>query len=97
MPQINIEIQGTSGTVTRGRTFDAAVETRFLDWLWYAYPQVDGNGDPLPKNNANLAQAFRDYADGLIFGSWTNVKRYEKERDAQAARDAVPDITDGEA
>lgn len=92
MSQLSIEIQASAGTVERIKTFGAETEQRFIDWVWYAYPQVDENGDPLPDNAANRAAAFREWADGIVAGTWSNVKRWEMQEAAQQASDAVTDL-----
>ena len=65
---------------------------RFSDWLWAAYPQVDVDGNPLPDNNANRAQAFRDFADAMFEGIKQNVLRHEKQAAKAAAEAGVGDI-----
>lgn len=66
---------------------------RFIDWLWYAYPQLDENGDVLPRTLANEAQAFRDWANIQWLGTKANVIRWERSEAAQAASDAVQDLS----
>jgi hypothetical protein len=58
---------------------------RFIDWIWVAYPQLDENGDPLPRTQANEVQAYRDFADGMFAGVKANVLRAED----KALKDAV--------
>jgi hypothetical protein len=98
MAQFSIEFQGTGGTVTRARSFDAAVEQRFLDWIWAAYPQIDNsdpeNPVPADRTPANEAAAYREFVDGFVRGTWANVKRYEQTEAAKAASDAVGDLPD---
>jgi hypothetical protein len=69
---------------------------RFLDWVWEAYPQwVDPDDESQglkPKNNANLAASFDDFAQTQWQGVKDNVKNWERNVAAQAAKDAVTDI-----
>ena len=88
------------GTVTQdGPTISDAQMDRFLDWVWYAYPQFDldvEDGEtpiPLPRNNANTAKAVRDWADAQWRGTKANVLRHERNEVAEAARDAILDIS----
>ena len=73
-------------------SYSDANGTRFSDWLWSAYPQVDENGDPLPDTNANRAQAFRDFASAIFEATKANVLRHEKQAAKEAAEAGVPDI-----
>ena len=88
-------VNDAAQSVDHQRTFGAATEARFLAWLKDGSPYwpVDENGDPLPESNANYATAFDNWANATMLGTWANVKRFEQERDAVAAREAVADIT----
>jgi hypothetical protein len=80
-------------TIDHTRTFGLALENRFKDYLLngnHPFWPVDGNGDPLPESDANYAQAFRNKADHDMLALLDAIERYEQDRDAQAARDAVP-------
>jgi len=81
--------------VAQTKSFSAAAEARFLAWLKDGSPYwpVDENGDPLADTNANYAAAYRAWADATMMGTWANVKRFERDRDAAAAAAAVPEIT----
>lgn len=93
MAKLTWQITTSVGTVTQdGPDLSDAQMQRFLDWLWYAYPQLDVDGNPLNRTNANQAQAFRDWADTAYQGTKANVLRWEKQEAAQAAAEAVTDI-----
>lgn len=80
-------------TVTQdSASYSDANGQRFSDFLWAAYPQVDGNGDPLPDTPANRAQAFRDWADAIFESTKQNVLRFEKQAAKEAAEAGVGDI-----
>lgn len=66
--------------------------TKFLDFIWDAYPQLNPDGSRKTRNNTNLAQAYRDFAGGLWQGTRANVLSYEREKAATTARDAVTPI-----
>jgi hypothetical protein len=88
-------VNSTSGSVTyTAPTVSDAEMDRFLDYLWDNFAPVDENGDQLVRNNANQATAFRTWAAA----NWQNTKRtvvdYERQRDADVARDAVTDIVE---
>lgn len=83
-----------ANTITQtSHVYADAAGQRFSDYIWAKYPQYDVDGNPLPDTNANRVKAFRDFADGYFQAIKNDVIRYEKERDAQAARDAVSDLT----
>ena len=93
MANLTWTISASVGTVEQDSpTLSDAQMDRFLDWLVYAYPQLDGNGDPLPVNNAVKAAAFRDWADAAWAGTKANVLNWEKNEAAQVARDGIGDI-----
>lgn len=73
-------------------TLTDAQMTKFLDFIWDAYPQLNPDGSRKTRNNANLAQAFRDFSAALWEGTRANVLSYEREKAAAAARDAVTPI-----
>jgi len=66
---------------------------RFLDWIWDAYPQwVDPDDETqgkLPKNNANLAAAYDDFAQAQWRGVKANVLNYEQMVASAAATDPI--------
>ena len=93
MPELNMNFVATAGTVSATKTFNASIEQRYLDWLWYAYPQLEADGEtPKPRTPANEAQAWRDWFNKTITGTWNNVKRWEQREAAQAASDAIADM-----
>ena len=90
-------IESAAGTVAKdGPVISDTNMDRFIDWIWYAYPQIDNsdpdNPVPKPRTPANEAQAFRDWADSQWLGTKANVIRWEKLEAAQAASDGVPDL-----
>ncbi len=36
-----------------------------IDMIWATYPQMDSDGNPLPRNDATEAQAFIDWAEDV--------------------------------
>ncbi len=90
-------IESTAGTVAQDGPIISDVNmTRFVDWLWYAYPQVDVDQDgvetPKPRTPANEAQAFRDWAARQWNITSVTVRRWEGDNLAQTAREGVGDI-----
>ena len=62
MANMTISFIATAGTVnSAGPTLDASQESRYIDWVWKAFPQLNANGTTKPKNNANIADAIRDH------------------------------------
>lgn len=97
MAQLSWSIQTSAGTTTfNGPTISDANMDRFLDWVWDAYPQyVDPDATPKvlkTKNNANLAAAYRDWAQGQWRGLVDQVKRFEDEPAAKSAKDKITKI-----
>jgi len=93
MAKLTWQIETSAGTVTEdGPVISDANMARFVDYLWVQFPQLDGNNDPLPRNAANEAQAFRDWADKQWRETKRDVLRKEKEAAAALARDAVGDL-----
>ena len=83
------------GAVTQdSKVYSEANGQRFIDWIWVAYPQLDVNGDPLPRTQANEVKAYRDFADGFYAGTKANVLRYE---DQELKEAAVPPPLEPEA
>ncbi len=63
---------------------------RFADYVWSAYPQIENDGTtPKPRNNANLANAFRAWASALWAGTQANILRYERTEAERVARDGI--------
>jgi hypothetical protein len=94
MAKLFFGAEAVTGTVTQdGPTLSDPNMDRFLDWVWYAYPQFQPDGvTPKPKTNANVADAIRDWGLGLWRGTKANVLRWERDEAAQAARDAIGDL-----
>lgn len=81
-----------TGTVTHDTpTLTTADITRFADYVWARYPQLNPDDTPKPRNKANLADAFREWAAALWAGTQANIVNYEKNNAAQTARDGVGD------
>ena len=96
MANLGISISAAIGDRTwNGPNITDVNMDRFLDYIWDQYPQYVDPADPeqglLPKNNANLAAAFDDFAATYWQAIKGNVIRWEKDRDAQVARDAIVD------
>jgi hypothetical protein len=76
------QVSYTSPTIT-----DANMD-RFIDYLWDAFPPLDGNNDPLPRNTANEAAAYQLWAAE----QWKRLKSKVKHYEYILARDSVPDM-----
>ena len=73
MARLTWTIETTAGTVAQdGPTISDANMDRFLDWLNVLFPQLDVNGNPLPRTPARDAQSFRD---------WVTVQEWPDTRD----------------
>jgi hypothetical protein len=67
--------------------------TRFIDWAWYWYPQLEADGvTPKPRNLANEAAAVREWMTAQWHDLKDEVLRWERQEAAQAAQDAIPDL-----
>lgn len=96
MANLTFTATATAGTITHtSATYSDATMTRFTDWCWYAYPQLNPDGTPKTKNNANVAAAVRAAFAALVNGLKANVIRHEKSEAAQAAQTGVPDFEAG--
>lgn len=91
MANLRFTFIATSGTVNQnGPNITAPQEALFIDWLWAQYAPTDTvEGSPtfgqvLPRNTANEAQAFRNYADALWRGTRANVIRWKHDLDRAA-------------
>lgn len=99
MPNLRFTFVATPGTVTQNApNITAPQEALFTDWLWAQYAPVDtveGSptfGQPLTRNTANEAQAFRNYAAKLWQGTRANVIRWKHELDkAAVSAPALPE------
>lgn len=91
MANLRFSFISTAGTVTvNAPDITAPQEALFIDWLWAQYAPVDEVedsptfGEPLPRNTANEAQAYRNYAAKLWAGTRANVIRWKHELDKAA-------------
>ena len=81
------------GTVTTTKTLSDTGMTRFTDWAWDAYPQLDVDGTRKPKTNGNVADAVSASQESTWQGLKANVIHEEKKDAAKTAVDGVPDLT----
>lgn len=99
MPNLRFTFVATAGTVQHNApALTAGQETMFLNWLWAQYAPkdtVEGSltfGQTLPRNTANEAQAFRNYAAALWRGTRANVQNWKLEQDRAAlTAPAIPE------
>jgi hypothetical protein len=95
MVDLTLTLVATGGTIDHTKTGSAETETRYLDWIWYSYPQYDvtdpENPVPKPDTPANRADAWREWAAVTLDSTWQNVKRWEQ---LEAARDAAGNVGD---
>jgi hypothetical protein len=94
MPNIRETFVATAGTVVyNAPDLSAPHEALLLDWLWAHYAPTDTTpgsptfGQPLTRNNANEAQAFRNFAAAKWQGVQAQVRRWKLDQ----LRAAVPD------
>lgn len=92
MAGFTFTVSTVAGDVSKTFTFSDANLDRFVAFALDAYPQLDENGDPLPVTNAVKAAAVRDWIDGVMAGTKSNVLRYEQSAAAKAASEAVEEI-----
>ena len=93
MPNLRFTFVATAGTVQHNAPdLTAGQETLFLNWLWAQYAPKDAEGSVLPRNTANEAQAFRNYAAALWRGTRANVQSWKLEQDRAAiTAPAIPE------
>lgn len=91
MPNLRFSFIATAGTVTvNAPDITAPQEALFIDWLWAYYAPKDTVensptfGQPLTRNTANEAQAYRNYARALWRGTRANVLRWKHEQNKAA-------------
>lgn len=91
MPNLRFAFVATSGTVIHNAPdITAGQETLLRNWLWAQYApkdEVEGSptfGQTLPRNTANEAQAFRNYAAALWGGTRANVQARKLGQDRAA-------------
>ena len=93
MANMTISFIATAGTVaSTGPTLDAAQETRYSDWVWKTFPQLNPDGTTKPKNNPNIAQAIRDHHAQLWRGIVEAVKQDERITAYEAALATVVEL-----
>ena len=83
----------SAGTVTTVKNLSDAGMTRFTNWAWDAYPQLDADGTRKPKTNGNVADAVSASQESTWMGLKTNVIHQEQKDAAKAAVDGVPELT----
>jgi len=93
MAKLTWTFETPAGTVTRDsplldgtdpRTGKKHYE-RFLDWLWYAFPQLEADGEtPKPRTPANEAKAWQDWAKKEWNRTSVTVRQWERREAAQA-------------
>ena len=99
MPNLRFTFVATTGTVTHNAPdLTAGQEALFINWLWAQYaPKDTVEGSPtfgqiLPRNTANEAQAFRNYAAALWRGTRANVQHWKLGQDRAAiSAPAIPE------
>lgn len=91
MANLRFTFVATAGTVNQNApAITVPQETLFIDWLYAHYAPVDtveGSptfGQPLTRNTANEAQAFKNYAYKLWQGTRANVIRWKQGLDRAA-------------
>jgi hypothetical protein len=84
----------SAGTVTyNAPNLSAQHEQILIDWFWSQYAPVDTTpgsptfGQVLPRNTANEAQAFRNFATAKWAGIQAQVRRWKHNQ----LKEAVPD------
>lgn len=83
-----------SVTYTAPAVSDANMD-RFIDFLWGNYAPTDPTtGETLPRTAGNEATAFRAWAAANWNGVKRNVLEYERQNNADVARNAVPEFTE---
>ncbi len=97
MAKLSWGIEASIGSrTTDGPTVSDANMDRFLDYLWFSFPQwVDPNDESQglkPRNAANLAAAFDEWQQAQWTQVVADVKSWEKATAAQAAADAIGGI-----
>lgn len=93
MAKINITVSNSVGSVSfDSPTLTDANMARLIEYAWARFPQLDVDGNPLPRTPANEAAAIRDWARNKYRGFVTEVMEWEKIEAAKAAKDAVGDL-----
>jgi hypothetical protein len=93
MAKLSFSIASAIGNVTvDSPVLTDAQMTRFLDYIWDAYPQLNVDGTAKARTNANLAQAYRDWAGAIWNGTKANVLAADKGKARRAAEAGVAEI-----
>ena len=93
MAQLGWTLTGAAGSVSRSSpNIPEPQLTRLLDYIWDKYPQVDGNGDVVPRTQAEEIQAWKQWADEQYRQLKKDVIAFEKTKAARQAVEAVGDI-----
>lgn len=70
MAKLSFSITSAIGTVTfDSPTLTDAQMLKFLDYIWATFPQLNVDGTPKPRTNANLADAYRAWAATIWAGT----------------------------
>lgn len=93
MAKLSFTLTSAAGNVTYdGPTITDSQMTRFLDFVWDTYPQVNPDGTRKARSTANLAAAYRDWAAGVWAGTKANVRSYDTAKAEQTARAGITEI-----
>jgi len=96
MANMTISFIATAGTVaSTGPTLNASQETRYSDWAWKTFPQLNPDGSTKPKNNSNIALAIKDHHAQLWQGIVDAVKQDERITAYEAALATVVELPGG--
>lgn len=88
MAKITVTVEGSNiGSATIVTEYNQADSDRFVAWL-SAHYGTDAEGNP--RNLAGMASA---YWDAVKSGTHANIIRFEAEQAAQAAREAVTNMS----
>ncbi len=93
MAKLSWTVETSAGTVTHdGPTLTDAQMQRFLDWVWATERQLEPDGTPKPRTLANVTASVRDWGRSQWRDTKTDVRKYEANAAAQAARNSVADL-----
>lgn len=86
----------TGGTVVvNSAPLTAPQEQVLIDWMWAQYSPKDTTpgsptfGQPLTRNAANEAEAYRNYAKAIHAGTYAQARRWKREQDQAAIAEPV--------
>ncbi len=93
---ITWKVETSAGVVEETKALGDVQMLRFIDWVFYAYPQIDytdpENPVPKPRTPATEGAAVKDWMAANWLGTKANVETWEKREAAQAAVDEVPPL-----